>query len=48
MQVGIHPSKVVIIKLKLNGDRKELLARRGQRNNKSKRKYAEKDVSQVD
>ncbi|CDJ37453.1 60S ribosomal protein L26, putative [Eimeria tenella] len=44
--IGIHPSKVVITKPKLNKDRKALLARKGKAANKGK--YTEKDVAQVD
>lgn len=44
--IGIHPSKVVITKPKLNKDRKALLERKGKAANKGK--YTEKDVAQVD
>eukprot|EP00919_Chromeraceae_sp_WS-2016_P020435 GHVR01048598.1.p1 GENE.GHVR01048598.1~~GHVR01048598.1.p1 ORF type:complete len:112 (-),score=7.45 GHVR01048598.1:184-519(-) len=45
--VGIHPSKVVITKLKLDADRKATLDRK---NNRTKPRSAEKDVimSQID
>ncbi|XP_026190772.1 60S ribosomal protein L26-1 [Cyclospora cayetanensis] len=44
--IGIHPSKVVITKPKLNKDRKALLERKSKAANKGK--YTEKDVAQVD
>merc|ERR1711879_424318 len=44
VQVGIHPSKVIITKLKLDKDRKALLERKNRTSSKSG-KYAENDVS---
>ncbi|KAG5182421.1 putative 60S ribosomal protein L26-1 [Tribonema minus] len=46
VQIGIHPSKVVITKLKLDKDRKELLERK-QRKSKAgaAKKASEKDVN---
>lgn len=43
MNVGIHPSKVVITKLKLDKDRKALLERKGKGRaaDKGKGKYSE-------
>merc|ERR1712099_49375 len=41
--IGIHPSKVVITKLKLDKDRKALLDRRNRSTKKGK--YTEKDTS---
>lgn len=46
VSIGIHPSKVVITKPKLNKDRKALLERKSKAANKGK--YTEKDVAQVD
>merc|ERR1719276_398678 len=43
VQVGIHPSKVTITKLKLDKDRKALLDRRNRVVKKGK--YTEKDVA---
>merc|ERR550532_1941345 len=40
--VGIHPSKVMITKLKLDKDRKALLERKGIKGKKGK--YSDKDV----
>ena len=50
VQVGIHPSKCVITKLKLDKDRKAILERKN-RDNKSdaaKGKFSEKDVAMAD
>ena len=50
VQVGIHPSKCVITKLKLDKDRKAILERKN-RDNKSdaaKSKFSEKDVAMAD
>ncbi|KAL8449120.1 hypothetical protein Emed_003271 [Eimeria media] len=44
--IGIHPSKVVITKPKLNKDRKALLERKSKAANKGK--YTEKELAQVD
>mmetsp|Transcript_28612 Transcript_28612/g.66292 ORF Transcript_28612/g.66292 Transcript_28612/m.66292 type:complete len:137 (+) Transcript_28612:85-495(+) len=41
--VGVHPSKVVITKLKLDKDRKALLERKGGKAKKGK--YSEKDMA---
>merc|ERR1719197_1890083 len=43
VQIGIHPSKVVITKLKLDKDRKALLDRKNK--NVKKGKYTEKETS---
>merc|ERR1719282_1863384 len=43
VQVGIHPSKVVITKLKLDKDRKALLDRKNRKLKKGK--YSDKDVA---
>jgi len=43
VQVGIHPSNVQITKLKLDKDRKALLAKKSTATNKGK--YTEKDVA---
>ncbi|KAH8018316.1 hypothetical protein HPB51_002297 [Rhipicephalus microplus] len=46
--VGIHPSKVVIVKLKLDKDRKKILARRArgrQLKDKGKGKHTEESVA---
>ncbi|KAL7066492.1 putative 60S ribosomal protein L26 [Cryptosporidium serpentis] len=44
--IGIHPSNVVITKLKLNKDRRELLARRSHTTQKGK--YSNQDISNLD
>jgi len=46
VNVGIHPSKVVITKLKLDKDRKALLERKGKGRgaDKGKGKYSEGDA----
>merc|ERR550532_2831675 len=41
--VGIHPSKVIITKLRLDKDRKALLERKGGKDKKGK--YSDKDVN---
>ena len=50
MQVGIHPSKCVITKLKLDKDRKAILERKNKetKSDKSKGKFSEKDVAMAD
>ena len=50
MQVGIHPSKCVITKLKLDKDRKAILDRKNKetKTDKGKGKFTEKDVAMAD
>merc|ERR1711904_264675 len=50
VQVGIHPSKVVINKLRLDKDRKALLERKNKetKTDKGKGKFTEKDVAMAD
>merc|ERR1711998_628948 len=50
VQVGIHPSKCVITKLKLDKDRKSILDRkdREKKSDKSKGKFSEQDVAMAD
>ena len=50
VQVGIHPSKVVITKLKLDKDRKAILDRKNKeaKSEKGKGKFTEKDVAMAD
>ena len=50
VQVPIHPSKVIITRLKLDKDRKAILERKNRSNNVEKGKFTEADVSmaQVD
>ena len=50
MQVGIHPSKCVITKLKLDKDRKAILERKNKesKSDKAKGKFTEKDVAMAD
>merc|ERR1712166_539313 len=50
VQVGIHPSKCVITKLKLDKDRKAILKRKNReaKSSKSKGKFSEKDVAMAD
>mmetsp|Transcript_7200 Transcript_7200/g.12290 ORF Transcript_7200/g.12290 Transcript_7200/m.12290 type:complete len:146 (-) Transcript_7200:417-854(-) len=52
VQVGIHPSKVVINKLKLNKDRKSLLERKSrsaaEKGAKGKGKFTEAEMEDVD
>ena len=48
MQVGIHPSKCVITKLKLDKDRKAILERKNKENKADKGKFTEKDVAMAD
>eukprot|EP01069_Polyplicarium_translucidae_P001269 Polyplicarium_translucidae@DN1605_c0_g1_i3.p1 len=43
--IGIHPSKVVITKLKLDKERKALLERKGAARRTLKEKYADADVA---
>ncbi|CAG8500109.1 10032_t:CDS:2 [Acaulospora colombiana] len=43
--IGIHPSNVVITKLKLNKDRKDLLERKARASSKNKGKAVEVDES---
>ena len=47
VNVGIHPSKVIITRLKLDKDRKKILARKNRlaRSDKGKGKFTEQDVS---
>ena len=47
MQVGIHPSKCVITKLKLDKDRKAILERKS-KDGEKKGKYTEKDAAMAD
>lgn len=42
VQIGIHPSNVIITKLRMDKDRHRILERKGQSSNKSK--YTESDV----
>lgn len=48
--MGIHPSKVQITKLKINGDRQALLDRknRDKSADSSKAKFSEAEVNDVD
>ena len=50
VQVGIHPSKCVITKLKLDKDRKAILERKNRENksDKAKGKFTEQDVAMAD
>ena len=50
VQVGIHPSKCVITKLKLDKDRKSILERKNKENksDKAKGKFTEQDVAMAD
>merc|ERR1712099_16913 len=50
VQVGIHPSKCVITKLKLDKDRKAILERKNRetKSAKSKGKFTEQDVAMAD
>jgi len=50
VQVGIHPSKCVITKLKLDKDRKAILDRKNSetKTDKGKGKFTEKDVAMAD
>ena len=50
VQVGIHPSKCVITKLKLDKDRKAILERKNKENksDKAKGKFTEQDVAMAD
>eukprot|EP00891_Asterochloris_glomerata_P008082 jgi/Astpho2/8082/Aster-03027 len=45
VNVGIHPSKVTITKLKLDKDRKALLERKGKGKEASKGTFSEKEVA---
>ena len=50
VQVGIHPSKCVITKLKLDKDRKAILDRKDSQKKSAaaKGKFSEKDVAMAD
>ncbi len=48
VQVGIHPSKVVINKLKLDKDRKELLQRKAREDRVGKSRGADVNMAGVD
>ena len=50
VQVGIHPSKCVITKLKLDKDRKAILERKNKetKSDKGKGKFTDKDVAMAD
>ena len=50
VQVGIHPSKCVITKLKLDKDRKAILERKNKegKSDKAKGKFTESDVAMAD
>merc|ERR1719163_2658492 len=50
VQVGIHPSKCVITKLKLDKDRKAILERKNKENksDKGKGKFTEQEVAMAD
>jgi large subunit ribosomal protein L26e len=50
VQVGIHPSKCVITKLKLDKDRKAILERKSKeaKSDKGKGKFTDKDVKMAD
>ena len=48
MNVGVHPSKVIVTKLKIDKDRKDLLERKGKGRaaEKGKGKFTADDVAQ--
>lgn len=50
VQVGIHPSKVVITKLHLDKDRKDILSRKSRSKlaEQAKGKFTEEDVTMAD
>ncbi len=48
VQVGIHPSKVIINKLKLDKDRKELLQRRAREDKSGKSRDTDVNMAGVD
>ena len=50
VQVGIHPSKCVVTKLKLDKDRKQILERKNRetKSDKGKGKFTEQDVAMAD
>jgi len=50
VQVGLHPSKCIITKLKLDKDRKAILDRKNKetKTDKGKGKFTEKDVAMAD
>lgn len=48
VQVGIHPSKCVITKLKLDKDRKAILERKDKTSKAKKGKYTEQDAAMQD
>ena len=50
VQVGIHPSKCVITKLKLDKDRKAILERKNKeaKSDAGKGKFTDKDVAMAD
>lgn len=50
VQVGVHPSKCVITKLKLDKDRKAILDRKNReaKTDKGKGKFTEKDMAMAD
>ncbi|XP_012561833.1 large ribosomal subunit protein uL24 [Hydra vulgaris] len=45
VSVGIHPSKVELVKLKLDPDRKKILNRKSKKNLQEKGKHKEEDVA---
>ena len=48
VQVGIDPSKVVVTKLKLDKDRKEMLKRKDSKSSAKKGKYSAEEMADVD
>merc|ERR1719155_149120 len=48
VNVGIHPSNVVITKLKLDKDRKNILERKAKGRNEGKGKYDKEEVAMAD
>jgi large subunit ribosomal protein L26e len=48
VQVGIHPSNLVITKLKVDKDRNALLKRKASARSGEKGKYSEADMARVD
>lgn len=48
VNVGVDPSKVVITKLKMDKDRKALLARKGSADEKNKGKFTEGEVAAME
>jgi large subunit ribosomal protein L26e len=46
--VGIDPSKVVVTKIKLDKDRKEMLKRKDSKGSAKKGKYSSEEMADVD